>query len=86
MRADKAVYNTFAQFNRPIKSSYKHLFKNRMVFTTRYEELEYIYSSWGRCLSVRSRGKMTSLQIRNIRYGVEQRLFISNPRIIIEYN
>jgi hypothetical protein len=85
MRSDKYLYRDFAGLVRPIRPKHFVSLKNRLVVSTRFEELEYIYSSVGRCLSVRSRGKMTSLHVRNIRYGVEQRLFVANPRIIFEY-
>jgi hypothetical protein len=85
MRNDKYLYRDFAGLARPVRRKGFANLKNRLVVSTRFEELEYIYSSVGRCLSVRSRGKMTSFHIRNIRYGVEQRLFVANPRIIFEY-
>jgi ribosomal protein L19 len=85
MRSDKQHYQTLGGYSRPVRAQYRVKLKNRLVFSTRFEELEYIYSSVGRCLSARSRGKMASLHIRNISYGVEQRLFVSNPRVIFEY-
>jgi hypothetical protein len=42
---------------------------------------EYTYKMSGRCMSFRSRGKIANLLIRNYSYGVEQRIFINNPRL-----
>ena len=44
---------------------------------------EYTYKISGRCTSFRSRGKISNLVIRNFSYGVEQRIFINNPRLDI---
>lgn len=46
-------------------------------------ETEYISSLSGRCISIRSRGKISSILMRNLFYGVEQRLFLNNPRIFL---
>lgn len=39
----------------------------------------------GRCISIRSKGKISSIVIRNHSYGVEQRIFCFNPRLFINY-
>lgn len=44
---------------------------------------EYTYKIAGRCTSFRSRGKISSFVVRNSSYGVEQRIFINNPRLDI---
>jgi len=44
---------------------------------------EYTYKISGRCTSFRSRRNMSSFVIRNFSYGVEQRVFINNPRLDI---
>lgn len=46
---------------------------------------EYTYKMTGRCMSFRSQGKISSLLIRNFSYGVEQRIFINNPRLGIYF-
>ncbi len=43
----------------------------------------YAYKISGRCMSFRSRGKISSFLLRNISYGIEQRIFISNPLLDI---
>lgn len=50
-----------------------------------FDALEYNHMYEGRCISVRSRGKITSILVRNKKYGVEQRIFVNNPRVLLYY-
>lgn len=86
MRKDKQLYAklTFGD-SLPLKRSIFPALKGKTIKVAKFEELEYVYNTEGRCMSYRSRGKITSVLIRNAKYGVEQRIFIYNPRLIIEY-
>jgi ribosomal protein L19 len=86
MRRDYTVYfHNFAVRQRLARPLRAVSLKNRLVSLTKYEELEYIYTTEGRCSSHRSRGKMSSILVRNKKYGVEQRFFLFNPRLILRY-
>lgn len=47
-----------------------------------FADREYSYKFSGRCISFRSRGKISSLVLRNFSYGIEQRFFTNNPRLV----
>lgn len=94
MRIDRITYQQFVEkprhpqlkqlkFKKNNLSSSKLNGKNIKIM--KYEELEYVHSSEGRCMSQRSRGKMSSLLIRNCKYGVETRIFLFNPRVTLQY-
>lgn len=86
MRKDKQLYITLAFGDSAALNAEKPLaLKGKTIKIAKFEELEYVYNTEGRCMSYRSRGKITSVLIRNAKYGVEQRIFIYNPRLIIEY-
>lgn len=59
--------------------------KGGAIRFTKFEELEYIYANEGRCMSIRSRGKLSSIVVRNKKYGSEQRVFLDNPRLVLFY-
>jgi ribosomal protein L19 len=81
MKREKNIYQSFHKTD---QSWAKKLLKNRVVRITKFEELEYIITFEGRCMSYRSRGKIASLRLRNSKYGVEQRVFVHNPRLSLE--
>jgi hypothetical protein len=86
MRRDRDLYNyTFMDFARPVRPRKMPRFKNCLLSLTKYEELEYVYTTEGRCSSHRSRGKISSILVRNTKYGVEQRFFLFNPRLIVQH-
>jgi hypothetical protein len=64
------------------KNSYL-IAKYKVVEIGTITELEYGYNVVGRCMSYRSRGKITSFVVRDINFGMEHRFFTSNPRLII---
>jgi hypothetical protein len=79
MRIDRGVSNFF------IKVTKKFTFKNRVLRANFFQELEYEYHLHGRCVSYRSKGKISSIVVRNINYGVEQRIFVNMPRLLIYF-
>lgn len=81
MRRDKQLYQNFTK----IDSRSDYLLKGKVIKIAKFEELEYVYNTEGRCMSYRSKGKMTSVLVRNIKYGTEQRIFVCNPRVVLEY-
>jgi hypothetical protein len=87
MRRDRNLYHfSFAGMSRTARPVVRTAqFKSRLLSLTKYEELEYVYMTEGRCSSHRSRGKMSSILVRNTKYGVEQRFFLFNPRLLIRY-
>lgn len=58
-------------------------FKNRCVTCVFMQKLEYAQTLSGRCISLRSRGKIKSILVRNKKYGVEARFLLNNPRFIV---
>jgi hypothetical protein len=59
--------------------------KGRPIQILKYEDLEYVHSMEGRCLSYRSKGKMSSVRVRNVKYGTESLIFLGNPRVVLKY-
>jgi hypothetical protein len=47
------------------------------------QRLEYMQSFTGRCISYRSKKKISSVTLRNKKYGVEARFILGNPRLVI---
>ncbi len=84
MKRDNRIFQNFCAFtNVSSRGSAPVIhFKGKTIQLTKFEELEYVFSMEGRCMSFRSRGKMSSVLIRNIKYGAEQRVFVFNPRVI----
>jgi hypothetical protein len=58
-------------------------FKYRCVKCVFIQRIEYGQVVSGRCISVRKKGRVKSLVIRNKRYGTEVRFIINNPRFIM---
>ena len=58
-------------------------FKNKCVTCVFMQKLEYAQTLSGRCISLRSKGKIKSILVRNKKYGVEARFLLNNPRFII---
>lgn len=58
-------------------------FKNRCVTCVFMQKLEYAQALSGRCVSLRSRGKIKSILVRNKKYGIEARFMLNNPRFIV---
>jgi ribosomal protein L19 len=86
MRRDCVLYHrNFIDLPRSARPKRTAKFKNQLVSLTKYEELEYVYTTEGRCSSHRSRGKMSSILVRNTKYGVEQRFFLFNPRLLLRH-
>ena len=61
----------------------KKLLKNKCISVAFVQKLEYAQSMSGRCVSFRSRGKISSIVLRNKKYGVESRFILNNPRLVI---
>lgn len=59
--------------------------KYKVVKMTKVEELAYLHKFAGRCMSIRSRGKITSIKVRNSRFGTEHRLFLYNPGLTLNF-
>lgn len=68
-------FNSFETFDKS--------FKNRCVTCVFMQKLEYAQNLSGRCISLRSKGKIKSIVVRNKKYGVESRFLLNNPRFII---
>lgn len=81
MRKDKQLYQCFSA----IGQNNRYTLKGKVIKIAKYQELEYVYNTEGRCISYRSRGKIASVLLRNIKYGTEQRIFVCNPRMVLEY-
>ncbi len=58
-------------------------FKNRCVTCVFMQRIEYAQTISGRCISIRSRGKIKSIVVRNKKYGVEIRFLLNNPRFVL---
>jgi hypothetical protein len=58
-------------------------FKYRCVKCVFIQRIEYAQVVSGRCISVRKKGQVKSLVIRNKKYGTEARFIINNPRFIM---
>lgn len=58
-------------------------FKYRCVKCVFMQKIEYAQVTSGRCISVRKKGKVKSLVIRNKKYGTESRFIMNNPRFIM---
>lgn len=61
----------------------KKLVKNKCISVAFMQKLEYAQSMSGRCVNVRSRGKLSSILLRNKKYGVTCRFLLNNPRLVI---
>jgi ribosomal protein L19 len=85
MNRSKQIEFFVKNYNTDFKKNKKTFAKGQCLQFTKYEDLEYVYSTLGRCLSHRSRGKISSIKIRNISFGVEYTLFIHNPRLVVRY-
>lgn len=77
----KIIKNFFKKVNENI--GLKKLVKNKCISIAFMQKLEYAQSISGRCVNVRSKGKVSSILIRNKKYGVESRFLVYNPRLII---
>jgi hypothetical protein len=74
------IKNSFSESsNARLKSSVK----NKCITVAFMQKLEYAQSVSGRCVSFRSKSKITSLVIRNKKYGIEIRFMVNNPRFLI---
>jgi hypothetical protein len=78
MRRDKTTFSNFVH-----KTLGKTYFKNRVIELKFFQEREYRYTTRGRCISYRSKGKISSIVVRNVAYGTEQRVFINIPRLLV---
>lgn len=58
-------------------------FKYRCVTCVFMQRMEYAQALSGRCVSVRSKGVVKSIVIRNKKYGIEARFIINNPRFVL---
>lgn len=78
-------YNTIAgiQVTAPSGKIVKKLQAKRCLTIYLIANREYTYKISGRCTSFRSRGKISNFVVRNFSYGVEQRIFVNNPRLDI---
>ena len=59
--------------------------RGRPIVVVKYEDLEYVHSIEGRCLSYRSKGKISSIKFRNTKYGTEHIVLVANPRVVLRY-
>jgi len=62
----------------------KHI-KYKAVMVAFVQKLGYNQNVTGRCISVRSRGKISSIVIRNKQYGIYIRFILNNPKLVIIY-
>lgn len=69
------LFNNFETFDKS--------FKNRCVTCVFMQKMEYAQTISGRCISLRSRGKIKSILVRNKKYGIEARFLLNNPRFIV---
>lgn len=78
-------YNTIVgiRVTTPSAKIVKKLQSKRCLTIYLVASREYTYKISGRCMSFRSRGKISNFVVRNFSYGVEQRIFINNPRLDI---
>ena len=74
----KEIIHLFSNFETLDKS-----FKNRCVTCVFMQKIEYAQTISGRCISLRSRGKIKSILVRNKKYGIEARFLLNNPRFIV---
>lgn len=58
-------------------------FKYRCVTCVFIQRLEYAQAVSGRCISIRSKGKVKSILVRNKKYGIEARFILNNPRFVL---
>ena len=65
------------------ETSVSAFIKYKCVTVAFIQKMEHAQRFSGRCISYRSRGKTSSILLRNKSYGVEIRLFINNPRLLI---
>jgi hypothetical protein len=77
----KVIKNLFLNFNNNI--GIKKLVKNKCISVAFMQKLEYAQSMSGRCVNVRSKGRVSSILLRNKKYGVVSRFLVNNPRLVI---
>ncbi len=65
------------------ESTLRKASKYKCITVAYVQKMEHAQRFTGRCISYRSRGKLTSILLRNKSYGVEIRLFVNNPRLLI---
>jgi hypothetical protein len=58
-------------------------FKYRCVTCVFMQRIEYAQTISGRCTSIRSKGVVKSIVVRNKKYGIETRFILNNPRLVI---
>ena len=81
-RIKKIKLNFFAEKDKKNQNLRKSV-KYKCVRVAFMQKLEYAQVFSGRCISYRSRDKMTSVVLRNKKYGIEARFMLNNPRLII---
>lgn len=72
------------QIKKPVFCCPKPTLKNRIVKVIFFQENEYLAINRGRCISYRSRGKMSSIVLRSKPFTTEQRIFVNSPRLIVK--
>lgn len=58
-------------------------FKYRCVKCVFIQRIEYAQVVSGRCISIRKKGLVKSVLVRNKKYGTESRFILNNPRFIL---
>lgn len=86
----KKKYNSITKKEQPSvknrlkpESNIEKLRAKKCLIVYLIADREYTYRISGRCTSFRSRRNISSFVIRNSSYGVEQRVFVNNPRLDI---
>jgi ribosomal protein L19 len=82
-RVKKIKFNFFADNNTRSINDLRKSAKYKCIRVAFMQKLEYAQIFSGRCISYRSRSKISSVVIRNKKYGVEIRFIINNPRLVI---
>lgn len=72
-----------SQYSNSEVSRLKNSSKYGCIAIAFMQRLEYAQSLSGRSTSFRSRGKMSSVVVRNKKYGIEARFILYNPRLVI---
>lgn len=67
------------------ESKLKKTIKFKCLKAAYIQKLEHGQIFSGRCISYRYRKNLSSFVIRNKVYGVEIRLFVNNPRLLVYY-
>jgi hypothetical protein len=59
--------------------------KYKTVMVAFVQKLGYTQNVLGRCISLRVKGKISSIVVRSKQYGIYARVILNNPKLVIMY-